>query len=147
MSGLDPLGRVLVRDLILEERRAGKTVFFSSHILADVEAICDSVAIVVQGRLRGVGPVRKLVGQTVEHVDCVFHGVERDASGAWVRRDHAEAHVRLPPDAVDAAVDAVRAIGGAVIAVVPAQRTLEQVLLDEVERAKPVDARKLGVLA
>jgi ABC-2 type transport system ATP-binding protein len=52
MSGLDPIGRKEVRDLILEERDAGKTVFFSSHILSDVESLCDRVAICVGGKIR-----------------------------------------------------------------------------------------------
>ena len=61
MSGLDPVGRALVRDLIIEQREAGKTVFFSSHILSDVEAICDRVAIVVGGSLRECGPIEDVV--------------------------------------------------------------------------------------
>ncbi len=61
MSGLDPVGRALVRDLILEQREAGKTVFFSSHILSDVEAICDRVAILVDGQLRECGALADVV--------------------------------------------------------------------------------------
>ena len=61
MSGLDPVGRALVRDLILEQRDAGKTVFFSSHILSDVEAICDRVAILVGGELRDCGALTDVV--------------------------------------------------------------------------------------
>lgn len=61
MSGLDPVGRALVRDLIIEQRDAGKTVFFSSHILSDVEAICDRVAILVAGELRESGPIDEVV--------------------------------------------------------------------------------------
>jgi len=61
MSGLDPMGRALVRDLILDQRAQGKTVFFSSHILSDVEVICDQVAILVEGRLREVGTIESLL--------------------------------------------------------------------------------------
>lgn len=146
MSGLDPLGRVLVKDIILEERKAGKTVFFSSHILSDVESLCDRVAIVVGGKLRGEGTVHQLLGRTVEHVDVVavdvaaVEGTIRKAPGAELTR-------RVQPEEVDALVDAIRAAGGHLLSVVPSQRTLEQVLLDEVERAKPVNAKRLGVLA
>jgi ABC-2 type transport system ATP-binding protein len=138
-----------VRDLILEERRAGKTVFFSSHVLSDVEAICDRVAIVVGGRLRGQGTVRELLGRTTHHVDVVVRGVARQqADGAWApSTDGADVRIRLDPEQVDATIDAVRAAGGHLLSVVPAQRTLEQVLLDEVERARPVDAQRMGVLA
>src|SRR6266849_9697408 len=61
MSGLDPIGRKEIRDLILELRAEGKTVLYSTHILSDVELTCDRVAIVVRGRLRDSGPLDKLL--------------------------------------------------------------------------------------
>ena len=61
MSGLDPIGRREVRDLILELKAAGKTIFFSSHILSDVERVCDTVAILNRGRVLEVGGVEELV--------------------------------------------------------------------------------------
>ena len=60
MSGLDPIGRKEVRDLILELREQGKTVFFSSHILTDIEAIADQVAIVARGSLQSQGTPAEL---------------------------------------------------------------------------------------
>jgi ABC-2 type transport system ATP-binding protein len=73
MSGLDPVGRALVRDLILEQREAGKTVFFSSHILSDVEAICDRVAILVDGQLRESGVLKDVVADR-ESLEAVLVG-------------------------------------------------------------------------
>ncbi len=61
MSGLDPLGRKMVGDLILDMKREGKTVFFSSHILADIERFCDRIGIIVGGQIRLVGAVRDVV--------------------------------------------------------------------------------------
>ena len=61
MSGLDPVGRREVRDLILQLKAEGKTVFFSTHILSDAEALCDRVAILNRGRLVGVGRISELV--------------------------------------------------------------------------------------
>ncbi len=63
MSGLDPVGRREVRDLILQLKAAGKTVFFSTHILSDAEALCDRVAILNRGELVGVGPISEMVQQ------------------------------------------------------------------------------------
>jgi ABC-2 type transport system ATP-binding protein len=146
MSGLDPLGRALVRDLILEERKAGRTVFFSSHILSDIEALCDRVAVLVGGRLRGQGTVPELLGATTAAVDCTFE-VDGEPPGEIRRRDGARAEVRLPPDRVDAACDEVRRRGGRILAVVPRTRTLEDVLLDEIERTRQVDPKRMGVLA
>jgi ABC-2 type transport system ATP-binding protein len=144
MSGLDPMGRVLVRDIILEERRNGKTVFFSSHILSDIEVVCDRVAIVVGGKLRGQGTLAELVGHTVEWVDCVV-----EFSGelpGLTRREGTRQELRVPPNEVEAVLDQVRAGGGHILSVTPRTKTLEQVLLSEVERARPVEVRSMGVL-
>src|SRR5215510_2882000 len=62
MSGLDPVGRREVRDLILELKAAGKTILFSTHILPDAEALCDRVGVIAGGRLRGVGAPDAIVG-------------------------------------------------------------------------------------
>ena len=61
LSGLDPMGRKDIRDIIIEERRKGKTIFFSSHILSDIEHICDRVAIIVEGRVVREGPLGSLL--------------------------------------------------------------------------------------
>jgi ABC-2 type transport system ATP-binding protein len=135
MSGLDPIGRALVRDLIIEERREGKTVFFSSHILSDIEAICDRVAMIVRGELRGQGKVTDLVASAVQHVDVV------------VRKGDAVETRKADPGGVDAVIDAARGGGWSIVSVHAVSKSLEQVLLDEVERARPVDAKRLGVLA
>ena len=149
MSGLDPLGRALVKDIMLEERKAGKTVFFSSHILADVELICDRVAILVGGRLRGLGTVRELVGDRVKHVDIATRitGAELTLPGELIRRDGDAVIRRVGPDDADGAIDTLRAAGGSILSVTPAREHLESVLLDEVQRAAPINQKHLGVLA
>jgi ABC-2 type transport system ATP-binding protein len=72
MSGLDPMGRREVRELIQELRGEGKTVFFSTHILSDAEALCDRVAVIHQGELRGVGAVADLTSRSKGTVEIVF---------------------------------------------------------------------------
>ena len=69
MSGLDPLGRRDVRELMVELRRRGKTVFFSTHILPDVEIICDRVAIIVAGETRAQRHLAELTGAHVDRVE------------------------------------------------------------------------------
>jgi ABC-2 type transport system ATP-binding protein len=64
-SGLDPLGRKEIRDIIIKLREQGKTVFFSSHILSDAEMICDRVGIVFKGELRSIGPLNELLSTRV----------------------------------------------------------------------------------
>jgi ABC-2 type transport system ATP-binding protein len=100
MSGLDPLGRREVRDIMLELRQAGKTIFFSTHILPDVEALCDRVAVIHQGRVQEVGPVVALVDRTHDGTDVVLRTTETLAipDGAIQRRIGDEVTVGLPPD-------------------------------------------------
>lgn len=83
MSGLDPLGRRLVADLILDMRNNGQTVFFSSHILSDIERVCDRVGVLNRGRLLYCGHLEKMV-----------HGSERleDAFVELIENDEGEAH-------------------------------------------------------
>jgi ABC-2 type transport system ATP-binding protein len=76
MSGLDPVGRKEVRDLILDLKARGKTVFFSSHIIPDVEMICDRVGIIVNGRLIRVGPLDELLGSEVESIEITASGLD-----------------------------------------------------------------------
>ncbi len=66
MSGLDPVGRALVKDLILELKLRGKTIFFSTHVIADVEAVCDRVAIIAQGELRAENAVSEILAEGIE---------------------------------------------------------------------------------
>jgi ABC-2 type transport system ATP-binding protein len=75
MSGLDPVGRREVRDLILKLKEEGKTVFFSTHILNDVEQLCDRVAILNRGKLIGSGLLKDLISKEVQHVEIVLDGI------------------------------------------------------------------------
>jgi len=81
MSGLDPIGRKMVGDIILELKSQGKTVFFSSHILTDIERFCDRVGIIVGGRLRLVDKLNNLLasGNTLE--DVFLKEVEKAGGG------------------------------------------------------------------
>src|SRR3979411_1079776 len=74
MSGLDPMGRREVRELIQQLQQEGKTVFFSTHILSDAEALCNRVAVIHQGELRGVGAVADLTAQVHGKVEIIFAG-------------------------------------------------------------------------
>src|SRR3979409_981412 len=74
MSGLDPMGRREVRELIQQLHQEGKTVFFSTHILSDAEALCNRVAVIHQGELRGVGAVADLTSQVHGKVEIIFAG-------------------------------------------------------------------------
>ncbi len=84
MSGLDPMGRKDIRDLIIEERDKGKTVFFSTHILSDVEVLCDRVAIVVGGTVRREGMLTDLLATEEQQTEVVVRGLTTEAEVAVV---------------------------------------------------------------
>jgi ABC-2 type transport system ATP-binding protein len=73
MSGLDPIGRKQTADLMLQLRRQGKTIFFSTHILADVEQVCDRIGMIVRGELTYTGRLDEIRSAAIEHYHIVFH--------------------------------------------------------------------------
>ncbi|RII25169.1 MAG: ABC transporter ATP-binding protein [Geobacter sp.] len=81
MSGLDPIGRKMVGDLIVELKGEGKTVFFSSHILADIERFCDRYGIIVSGRLRRVERVEELLASQLTLEQVFLDEVEKASEG------------------------------------------------------------------
>jgi ABC-2 type transport system ATP-binding protein len=103
MTGLDPIGRKEIRDLILELRHEGKTVFFSTHILPDVESTCDRVAIVVGGRLRSVGPLTSLLSTRLLTTEVVLRPAPSTTAAAPRLSSTADAHAGpLLPSTADA---------------------------------------------
>ena len=85
MSGLDPVGRREVRDIILDLKRQGRTVFFSTHILSDAEMLCDRVGVLVGGKLQGVGAPEELVSMEVLGMEILVRSARgrRAAAQAW----------------------------------------------------------------
>lgn len=74
MSGLDPLGRYQMREIILSLKAQGKTIFFNSHVLSDVEKICDRVALLAQGELIAIGSMPELLGTADQYRITVKNG-------------------------------------------------------------------------
>jgi len=136
MSGLDPVGRKEVRELILEERAAGRTIFFSTHILSDVEALCDEVVILRSGEVVESGRIRDILGGEVVRTDITL----TDATDALLEALRGEGiDVRQQPGAVAFSVtgdqpvrDVLRRALDAearVVEVVPHRETLEDVFM------------------
>lgn len=78
MSGLDPVGRKEMRELIVNLASEGRTIFFTSHVISDVEAICDQVALIQKGKLIGCGPIGKFLSQGPLSTEIAFSGVTPD---------------------------------------------------------------------
>jgi ABC-2 type transport system ATP-binding protein len=139
MSGLDPMGRREVRDLMEQLKHEGKTVFFSTHILSDAEALCNRVAIINKGELQGVGAVADLTSGVDGKVELVWQGTAVPAS---LRTLGAECHVTgdtvraiLPEASQDAAIDALRRERLRLISVTPVRTSLEDYYLQKLQPA------------
>jgi ABC-2 type transport system ATP-binding protein len=142
MSGLDPIGRKEVRELMLSLRDAGKTVFFSTHILSDVEAITDRVAIVARGTLVASGTPQELVARTLLGIDIMVRLAddakldELTAGATHVRRTGDELSLTLAAtDDVDAWIARAHTAGAKILSVSPRHETLEDLFLREVASA------------
>ena len=146
MSGLDPIGRRLVRDLIRGLRKAGKTVLFSTHILADAEALCDRVAVLRAGRLVKVGPLGELLRLDVTNMEVLASGVAAGTPGleAAARIDAVGDRSRLEIDehSLGRVVNAIEAAGGRVLGVQPVRRTLEDYFVEEMGGAVAGGSRR-----
>jgi ABC-2 type transport system ATP-binding protein len=139
MSGLDPMGRREVRDLMAQLKVDGKTVFFSTHILSDAEALCDRVGIIHQGELRGVGAVADLTSSVHGKVEVVWQGTVVPAS---LRALGAECHVTgdtvramLSEANQDAAIEALRRERLRLVSVTPVRTSLEDYYLQKLQPA------------
>jgi ABC-2 type transport system ATP-binding protein len=137
MSGLDPLGRREVRDLMEQLKQEGKTVFFSTHILSDAEALCDRVAIIHKGELRGVGAVEELTSSVQGKVEVVWQGTSVPAS---MKALGAECHVSgetvravIAEKNQDAAIDALRRERIRLIAITPLRTSLEEYFVEKLQ--------------
>jgi len=145
MSGLDPVGRALVRDLILEEKQKGKTVFFCSHVLSDVESICDRVAILIKGKIRNIGSIGELIKDEQPKVHCRFNSALPLNIGEALLLDGTYS-VQVLKEDLSSLLSDLQQKGAEIVEVSPVRRTLEDVLVDEVQRDLQPH-QKLGVLA
>lgn len=138
MSGLDPIGRKQVRDVILSLRERGKTVFFSSHILPDVEMICDRVGIIRNGELLAEGTVDELVHRDHTHsVEVVCEGLDgksldgiRGVASRLIQRGRQCLIVLPNQDCVGKVLAEVTDHRGRLISVTPQKRSLEELFLE-----------------
>ncbi len=136
MSGLDPIGRRLVRNLILDLRGRGKTVFFSTHILPDAETLCDRVALLRGGRLLRVGRLDEILQLTVSAMEVLVSGVDPavlEAQTGLVAKSAMGERWRLEvaEDSLGAIVNEVERAGGRILAVQPIRQSLEEYFFKE----------------
>ncbi len=150
MTGLDPLGRKEVRDIMLQLKHQGKTVFFSTHILTDVEAICDRVAILNKGKLLNCGSLRELISVETKYVDMTWTSCSGELFSYLAQHDRAitknsdQAYLKVAPlegeasgefqARVQSIIDKGMSMGGVLHYLSPKKESLEDLFLKQVGR-------------
>lgn len=143
MSGLDPIGRREIKDLILEEKRKGKTILLSSHMLADVEALCDRVGIIMGGTVIKIGNIGDLLKEIHTDYEMLLEG-----SGEEVRRSVKELSVELEyragylvlkfdEDIKRHVIDAVTQTSAEIVSLHPLRKSLEGLFVEEAKKENP----------
>jgi ABC-2 type transport system ATP-binding protein len=142
MSGLDPIGRKEVRDLIMQLRKQGKTVFFSTHIIPDVEMLCDRVGIIAGGRLLASGRVDELVEGRTKTVEVVCDGLHEGnlmllngLASSIVRQNRQHLITLSEPERLEELLAAIKIRGGKLVSVIPHKGSLEELFLDSISSA------------
>jgi ABC-2 type transport system ATP-binding protein len=135
MSGLDPVGRREVRDIILELKRQGKTVMFSTHILSDAEMLCDRVGVIVGGKLRGVGAPGQLMDMKAQGMEILFEltGASNAPLLSKATKTGDRYRLQVAEDELYAAIEQLRAAGGRILSVTQVKATLEEFFMNLVE--------------
>ena len=136
MSGLDPVGRREVRDLISSLRDEGKTVFMCSHILSDIEVLCDNVAILKGGRVAHAGSLNDLRAKETSAIEVIASDADAESLKANLSID---AEVTTTPSGlriqiadekeVDAVLAALRKVNGKLVSVQPVRQSLEELFM------------------
>src|SRR5712671_5487684 len=127
-SALDPAARVSIRELLLKFRSQGKTIFLSSHLLSEVELICDRVAILSRGRLLRIGTLKEML-ETTGQVEIVAHSISNTLfAGSTV--DGERVRFTVPIGRQREAIERVWSEGGEVVSINPVRRSLEELFLE-----------------
>jgi ABC-2 type transport system ATP-binding protein len=140
MSGLDPIGRKEIRDLILRLRAEGKTVFMNTHILSDVEMVCDRVAIIVQGEISYTGATESFHAGDVRHADVVLSRLSPELAETVEERFETKLRghgdrieLRVEEKSLNPLLQLALSAGAEVVSVTPRRVSLESIFLSAVE--------------
>ena len=143
MSGLDPIGRKDIRDLVLRLREQGKTVFMNTHILHDVELVCDRVAIIAGGCIRYEGAIQDFEAAGERQSDVLVAGLPAETGplleerfGARLRGVGERIEVRVPEKHTDDALRVLLGAGAQVVSVSPHRASLERIFMSAVEESR-----------
>ena len=146
MSGLDPIGRMEIRNLILRLREDGKTVFMNTHILSDVEMLCDRVAVIVHGRIRYQGRIEDFLEEGERMTEIVVLGIAPEVAqrieeglGGELRGYGERIVIRLEDKHVNEALQLCLASDAEILSLTPERASLEDVFMSAVEDGEQDD--------
>ncbi len=138
LSGLDPVGRKELRDIILQLKEKGKTIFLSSHILQDIEMICDRVAILIDGQIINQGAIHDLISEKILFTEVVFSGVEPnklEGFGEFLSIYGGKIMLKIfEEDKTEQAIQLVHSMGGKIHSLIPRTETLESLFVNMVKQ-------------
>lgn len=130
LSGLDPSGRREIKDLIVEINKKGKTVLFSSHILSDVEAICNRVGIIIDGEMQQVGTLEDILKRDVKYVEIKFEAIDNVESFrkyGEIKTENNINYLRIENEEKrDKVIKEIIKKKGEILSVIPVKSTLEE---------------------
>lgn len=137
-SGLDPIGRKELRDIIVSLKEQGKTIFFSSHILQDMELMVDKVGIILDGKIIKEGKLNQLISHSVKYNEIVFSGIDIDKlTRDAVDFQEKDSHFILKSGSIEDTnhyIEYIMRNNGKIISVSPVKMTLEDIFLKEINR-------------
>jgi len=139
MAGLDPLGRKEVRDIILQLKNEGKTIIFSTHILSDVETVCDRVGILINGKLKDCGPLEKLLTPKIKSFEISIKGLSRETIGQVEERGlrliqrGMESFIVAKEEEVYGILSYLLERGGVLLSFTPRKETIEDIYVSELK--------------
>jgi ABC-2 type transport system ATP-binding protein len=144
-SGLDPVGRRDLRELLTRLKNEGRTIVLSSHIVPDVEAVCDRVGIMADGRISRVLDLRDVYAERRNDVEVILSGLDetaldaRDYGGEFVQHDRGVTIIRCAGDSrFRALVDDAYNAGGSVVSVTQVRLNLEEIFVEEIAKSPSV---------
>ena len=139
MSGLDPLGRKEIRDLILDLKNKGKTIIFSTHILSDVETVCDRVGIIIKGGLRDCGPLEDLLNPKIKSFEICIKGLQTETvhnleeQGLHLIKRGDEIFIRVEEKEEKNLFHYLLEKGGELVSFAPRKETLEDLYVNKIK--------------
>lgn len=140
MSGLDPIGQREIRDLIVDQKKRGKTILLSSHILSDVEALCDRVGIIIGGRVVKIGELGGLFEEVHTGYEMLLKGVDEEIMNRFsdlrvtIEKRAGFIVLRFDEDIKPRVLDAVSKSQADIISLHPLRKSLEGLFVEEVEK-------------